>query len=122
MDLRHLHLKIRLHAAEGEQIGGEDAFDHLFGAWYDAEAGAFKGTDREVCSSIWEEYRTFSNPSLNPDAEAINAEAKLKMEAKQLAPYEEYIYNHGLTWPAPRRTASMSTAWKPTASTTRPAA
>ena len=29
----------------GEQIGGEDAFDHLFGAWYDAEAGAFKGTD-----------------------------------------------------------------------------
>ena len=39
----------------GEQIGGEDAFNHLFGAWYDAEAGAFKGTDREVCSSIWEE-------------------------------------------------------------------
>ena len=27
----------------GEQIGGEDAFDHLFGAWYDAEAGDFQG-------------------------------------------------------------------------------
>ena len=94
----------------GEQIGGEDAFDHLFGAWYDAEAGAFKGTDREVCSSIWEEYRTFSNPSLNPDAEAINAEAKLKMEAKQLAPYEEYIYNHGLTWPV----REVDGKWLPT--------
>ena len=33
------------------QIGGEDAFDHLFGAWYDADAAAFKGTDREVCAS-----------------------------------------------------------------------
>lgn len=94
----------------GEQIGGEDAFDHLFGAWYDAEAGAFKGTDREVCSSIWEEYRTFSNPSLNPDAEAINAEAKLKMEAKQLAPYEEYIHNHGLTWPV----REVDGKWLPT--------
>ena len=94
----------------GEQIGGEDAFNHLFGAWYDAEAGAFKGTDREVCSSIWEEYRTFSNPSLNPDAEAINAEAKLKMEAKQLAPYEEYIYNHGLTWPV----REVDGKWLPT--------
>lgn len=94
----------------GEQIGGEDAFDHLFGAWYDADAAAFKGTDREVCSSIWEEYRTFSNPSLNPDAEAINAEAKLKMEAKQLAPYEEYIHNHGLTWPV----REVDGKWLPT--------
>ena len=93
-----------------EQIDGKDAFDHLFGAWYDADAAAFKGTDREVCSSIWEEYRTFSNPSLNPDAEAINAEAKLKMEAKQLAPYEEYIHNHGLTWPV----REVDGKWLPT--------
>lgn len=103
-------MEIAKRVLAGEQIGGEDAFDHLFGAWYDADAAAFKGTDREVCASIWEEYRTFSNPSLNPDAEAINAEAKLKMEAKQLAPYEEYIHNHGLTWPV----REVDGKWLPT--------
>ena len=43
-------------------------------------------------------------------AEAINAEAKLKMEAKQLAPYEEYIHNHGLTWPV----REVDGQWLPT--------
>ncbi len=103
-------MEIAKRVLAGEQIGGEDAFDHLFGAWYDADAAAFKGTDREVCASIWEEYRTFSNPDLNPDAAAINTEAKLKMEAKQLAPYEEYIHNHGLTWPV----REVDGQWKPT--------
>ena len=44
---------------------------------------------------MWEEYRTFSNPSAErASAAAINADAdgtfgaKLKMEAKQLAPYD----------------------------------
>ena len=61
------------------------------------------------------------------------------MEAKQLAPYEEYIYNHGLTWPVREVDGKwLPTLWRfcdgpqedgfdeygvePTASTTRPAA
>ena len=94
-----------------EKIGDEDAFDLLFGQWYDKDAGEFKlGTQREICSSIWEEYRTFSNPGLNERAAAINTEKKLKMEAKQLAPYEEYIYNHGMTWPV----REVDGKWLPT--------
>ncbi len=94
----------------GEQIGGKDAFDVLFGAWYDPEAGAFRGTDREVSRAIWEEYRTFSNPALNEAAAAINESAGLKMEAKQLAPYDLYIDNHGLTWPV----REVDGEWLPT--------
>ncbi|NPD30398.1 molybdopterin-dependent oxidoreductase [Eggerthellaceae bacterium zg-1084] len=95
---------------DGEQIGGEDAFDVLFGQWYDKRAHDFKGDQREVSRSVWEEYRTFSNPSLNPSAEAINKEAKLKMENKQLAPYDLYIENHGLTWPV----REVDGQWLPT--------
>ena len=94
-----------------EKIGDEDAFDVLFGQWYDKDAGEFKqGTQREICSSIWEEYRTFSNPTLNERAAKINAEKNLKMEGKQLAPYEEYIYNHGMTWPV----REVNGKWLPT--------
>ena len=94
-----------------EKIDGQDAFDVLFGQWYDKDAADFKfATQREVCSSIWEEYRTFSNPELNPRAAAINTEKKLKMEGKQLAPYEEYIYNHGMTWPV----REVNGKWLPT--------
>ena len=35
---------------------------------------------------------------MNDDADG-KFEAKLKMEAKQLAPYEEYLAHHGMTWP-----------------------
>jgi len=94
-----------------EKIGDEDAFDLLFGEWYDKDAAEFKqATQREVCKSMWEEYRTFSNPSLNPRAAAINADKKLKMEGKQLAPYEEYIENHGMTWPV----REVDGKWLPT--------
>ena len=94
-----------------EKIGDEDAFDLLFGEWYDKDAADFKQeSQREVCKSMWEEYRTFSNPELNPRAAAINTEKKLKMEGKQLAPYEEYIYNHGMTWPV----REVDGKWLPT--------
>jgi nitrate reductase NapA len=94
-----------------EKIGDEDAFDLLFGQWYDKDAGVFKfDTERDVCRSIWEEYRTFSNPSLNERADAINTSANLKMEAKQLAPYDEYIYQHGMTWPV----REVDGKWLPT--------
>ena len=89
----------------GEQIGGEDAFDHLFGFVYDKGAHDFKNDGRETNRLLWEEYRIFSNPDMNERAKAVNDdadgkfEAKLKMEAKQLAPYEKYLAHHGMTWP-----------------------
>ena len=120
-------------------IGGQDAFDTLFGQVYDKQAADFTGTQREVCRALWEEYRTFSNPQLNPKAsEELNAAEKLKMEAKQLAPYDLYIEDHGLTWPVrevdgatgrppcgasatgPKRTASIKAwGWLSTANRTR---
>ena len=104
-------MEIAKRVLAGEEIGGEDAFDVLFGEWYDKDACDFRQeTQREVCKSMWEEYRTFSNPKLSPRAEAINRDSKLKMEAKQLAPYEEYIYNHGMTWPV----REVNGEWLPT--------
>ena len=90
---------------DGEQIDGKDAFDHLFGFIYDKGAHDFKNDGRETNRLLWEEYRIFSNPEMNEKAKAINDDAdgkfnaKLKMEAKQLAPYEEYLARHGMTWP-----------------------
>ena len=55
-----------------EKIGDKDAFDLLFGQWYDKDAADFKqDSQREVCKSMWEEYRTFSTPSLIESANAI---------------------------------------------------
>ena len=90
---------------DGEQIDGKDAFDHLFGFIYDKGAHDFKNDGRETNRLLWEEYRIFSNPDMNERAKAVNDdadgkfEAKLKMEAKQLAPYEKYLAHHGMTWP-----------------------
>ncbi|NBI32969.1 molybdopterin-dependent oxidoreductase [Enterorhabdus sp. P55] len=103
-------MEIAKRVLAGEKIGDEDAFEALFGAWYDAEAGEFRGDQREVSRAIWEEYRTFSNPWLNDRAAAINESAALKMEAKQLAPYDLYIDNHGLTWPV----REVDGEWLPT--------
>lgn len=101
---------------DGEKIGSEDAFDHLFGFIYDKNARDFKNDDRETNRLLWEEYRIFSNPEMNDKAKAINDDtdgtfgAKLKMEAKQLAPYEEYLANHGMTWPV----RNVNGTWKST--------
>ena len=98
-------LQVAKRVLEGEQIDGKDAFETLFGFIWDNTADDFIGDQRKVCETVWEEYRTFSNPALNTKAKAINDdaegkfEAKLKMEAKQLAPYSAYLENHGLTWP-----------------------
>ena len=109
-------LQVASRVLEGEKIDGEDAFDRLFGFVWDKTAGDFKGDSRQTNADIWEEYRTFSNPDLNEKAKAINDnasgefEGKLKMEAKQLAPYEEYLTNHGLTWPV----REVDGKWLPT--------
>lgn len=112
-------LEVAKRVLAGETIDGVDAFDRLFGAWYDKDAAAFKGTQREVSRSVWEEYRTFSNPSLNERAAAIDADegevfgAKLKMEAKQLAPYDAYLEQHGMTWPVREVDGAwVQTAWR----------
>ena len=57
---------------DGEKIGSEDAFDHLFGFIYDKNARDFKNDDRETNRLLWEEYRIFSNPEMNDKAKAIN--------------------------------------------------
>ncbi|HIY84773.1 MAG TPA: molybdopterin-dependent oxidoreductase [Candidatus Rubneribacter avistercoris] len=109
-------MEVARRVLDGEQIGGQDAFDHLFGFIYDKDAADFKGDDRETNRAIWEEYRIFSNPSLNDKAKAINDDAdgafgaKMKMEAKQLAPYDEYLARHGLTWPV----REVDGQWLPT--------
>ncbi len=103
-------MEIAKRVLDGEVIGGQDAFDTLFGQVYDKQAADFTGTQREVCRALWEEYRTFSNPQLNPKASEINAAEKLKMEAKQLAPYDLYIEDHGLTWPV----REVDGQWLPT--------
>ncbi|MBR3690435.1 MAG: molybdopterin-dependent oxidoreductase, partial [Eggerthellaceae bacterium] len=106
-------MEISKRVLEGEKIGDADAFDHLFGFIYDKQAADFKGTQREVSARAWEEYRTFSNPWLNERANAINVEKKLKMDAKQLAPYEVYLEKHGLTWPVREVNGEwFETAWR----------
>lgn len=98
-------MQVAQRVLEGETIDGNDAFDQLFGFIWDKNEQDFLYDSRETNRLIWEEYRTFSNPELNEKALAINTDAdgsygtKLKMEAKQLAPYEAYLENHGLTWP-----------------------
>jgi nitrate reductase NapA len=112
-------MQVARRVLEGETIDGEDAFDRLFGFIWDREADDFNGNDREVNRAIWEEYRAFSNPSLNERAAAINSDADgtfgttLKMEAKQLAPYDEYLTHHGMTWPVREKDGQwLSTRWR----------
>ncbi len=106
-------MEIAKRVLEGETIDGVDAFDHLFGFIYDKEAADFKGDQREVCRTAWEEYRTFSNPWLNERANAINEEAGLKMDAKQLAPYDVYLEKHGLLWPVREVDGDwLETSWR----------
>ncbi|MDR0501355.1 MAG: molybdopterin-dependent oxidoreductase [Coriobacteriales bacterium] len=113
----------------GEKISDDDAFTKLFGLIWDNAKDDFIGEQREVCKTLWEEYRTFSNPDLNNRANSINKDAeekfgtraddgtytpsKLKMEAKQLAPYDEYLLNHGLSWPCREVNGRwLGTSWR----------
>ncbi|WP_423336266.1 hypothetical protein, partial [Neobacillus sp. 19] len=84
----------------------------------------------EVNRLLWEEYRLFTNPHEHPNKAAQELGAKLKMKAKQMAPYEEYLKQHGICSAGPkrgwqmarrthalfrmgsRRTASINTGWR----------
>lgn len=112
-------LEVAHRVLEGEKIGNDDSFDKLFGSIYDKDKHDFKSDERTTNKQLWEEYRCFSNPTMNKAAQAINTDAdgtygaKLKMEAKQLAPYEEYLSQHGLTWPARQVNGEwLSTKWR----------
>ena len=103
-------MQVAQRVLEGEKIGDEDAFDLLFGSVWDRTAadgaGDWRGDEREVSRTVWEEYRTFSNPETNERARAINDndgdrfDGKLKMHAKRLSPYDEILAQHGIAWPA----------------------
>lgn len=85
-------------------IGDAPAFDHLFGEFWDSEIDEPIADQRELSQKIFSEYRIFSNPKEHEKANAIDTNASgefdgpLKMEAKQLAPYDAYLEN-SMTWP-----------------------
>ena len=114
-----IFLQVAKRVLKDTSIGGTNAFDHLFGFVWDDEKDDLIEDQREVNTRLFNEYRIFSNPDLNDAAQAINKdadgtfEAVLKMENKQLAPYEEYVNNDALTWPARQVDGQwLSTLWR----------
>ncbi len=87
----------------GKKIGDHDAFDLIFGKLgtdiWDYDKKDLKENQTEVCRNLWEEYRLFSSPHLHPDVRVQQLGHKLKTRAKQLAPYDEYLKQHGIRWP-----------------------
>jgi nitrate reductase (cytochrome) len=83
----------------GKMIGNKPAFDVLFGMVWDYEKNDLIEDQGKVNRLLWEEYRAFTNPheSTNTDIQALGA--KLKVKAKQMAPYDVYLEQHGLCWP-----------------------
>jgi nitrate reductase NapA len=100
-------MQVARRVLQGTTIEGKgDAFEHLFGFVWDSAKDDFIGTSREFNEAIFEEYRIFTNPEMLPAAKAIadntgsvEGWGKLKMENKQLAPYDQYLDKHGLCWP-----------------------
>ncbi len=113
------YLQVAKRVLDGTEIEGVPTFEHLFGFIWDSDADDFDGDHRETNRRLFEEYRIFTNPSLKESAEAINMDetgefgAKLKMENKQLAPYDEYLDKNGLTWPVREVDGQwMQTTWR----------
>ncbi|MDR3053431.1 MAG: molybdopterin-dependent oxidoreductase, partial [Coriobacteriales bacterium] len=100
------------------KIGDESAFERLFGFIWNKDTDDLDGDEREINRRLFDEYRIFSNPDLLPAAQDINKntagefENGLKMEAKQLAPYDEYL-KQSLTWPVREVNGEwLSTTWR----------
>jgi len=100
-----IFLQVAKRVLDGTMIGETPAFEKLFGFVWDPETDDLITDQTEVNRRLFDEYRIFSNPSLNAAAKAIATNesknekwAPLKMENKQLAPYDEYI-KKALTWP-----------------------
>jgi nitrate reductase (cytochrome) len=84
---------------EGRKIGTKPAFDVLFGNVWDYDKNDLLEDEYEVNKRLFEEYRSFTNPHLNQNKEIQELGKKLKLKAKQIAPYDEYIKQHGIAWP-----------------------
>lgn len=84
---------------DGKKIGNQDAFDVLFGSVWDKETNDIIADEHEVNKILWEDYRKFTNPHKHPNPEVQSLGKKLKTKAKQMAPYEEYMAQHGMCWP-----------------------
>lgn len=87
---------------EGKKIGDRDAFDVVFGK-YGPDIWDYEKNDlideHEVCVKLFEEYRLFTTPHLHENPKVQELGHKLKTRAKELAPYEEYLKQHGIRWP-----------------------
>lgn len=83
---------------EGRKIGGKPAFDVLFGKIWDGTKNDMLEDQREVNKILWDEYRQFTNPHEHSNPEVQELGKKLKVKAKQMAPYEEYV-KKSMCWP-----------------------
>lgn len=84
---------------DGKMIGSKPAFDVLFGMVWDKDKNDLLEDQHEVNGRLWEEYRAFSNPHESKSLAIQELGAKLKIKAKQMAPYDEYLKQHGMCWP-----------------------
>ena len=84
---------------DGKMISDQPAFNVLFGMVWDKKKNDLIEDQHEVNRLLWEEYRLFTNPHEHPNKAAQELGAKLKMKAKQMAPYDEYLKQHGICWP-----------------------
>jgi nitrate reductase NapA len=84
---------------DGKMIGNKAAFDVLFGNIWDYDKNDLLEDGHEVNSRLWAEYRSFTNPHESTNKEIQELGKKLKLKAKQMAPYEEYFKQHGICWP-----------------------
>lgn len=98
---------------DGRKIGDQPAFDVLFGNVWDKTKNDLIEDQHEVNKILWEEYRSFTNPheSTNPKIQELGK--KLKLKAKQMAPYEEYFKQHGICWPVRNVNGEwVETSWR----------
>ncbi|WP_147534335.1 nitrate reductase catalytic subunit NapA [Bacillus marasmi] len=98
---------------EGKQIGDKPAFDVLFGLVWDKKKNDLLEDEGEVNRLLWEEYRTFTNPHENTNSEIQQLGTTLKLNAKQMAPYDEYLKQHGICWPVRNVNGKwLETSWR----------
>lgn len=98
---------------EGKTIGDKPAFEVLLGSIWDKTKNDMIEDQRQVNKILWDEYRSFTNPHEHPNQEVQELGFKLKLKAKQMAPYEEYIKQHGICWPVRNvNGAWVETSWR----------
>ncbi len=98
---------------DGKMIGDKPAFDVLFGMVWDKDKNDMIEDQHEVNGRLWEEYRAFTNPHESKSSEIQELGAKLKLKAKQMAPYDEYLKQHGICWPVRNVNGKwMETNWR----------